>query len=252
MKNIEIVLGCLHSPFHNKKLWYGILNLIKDLPISGISLIGDILDLNSLSDYDRGKSLLKIDNEDLDLRKEYKRVTVFDELDEVMNLNRRHITKRFLYGNHEDRYLRAIRDPDKAKIIAEPPEEYFRLRERGWVVKTNWKDDYYLSGDHLELFHGQLLGVNPAKRQLDKLKKSCMFVHSHRAGTYHDGNMASYNIGCLVDVTSPVFGYAVRLITRNWVMGFALVTIDDDGFYHCQPITAYNDIFYFNGKSYGK
>lgn len=249
MKNIELVLGCLHSPFHNKKLWYSILNLIRDLPITGVSLIGDILDLNSLSNYERGKFPLIINGEPLDLRTEYKSTDIFTELNEV--IGGKHITKRFLYGNHEDRYLRAVQYPDKVKIIVEPPEEYFRLRENGWIIKTNWKNDYYLLGEHLEIFHGQLLGINPAKRQLDKLRKSCMFVHSHRAGTYHDGNMAAYNIGCLVDIGSPVFSWAGRLITRNWVMGFALVTIDDNGFYHCQPITAYNNIFYYNGKRYG-
>ena len=247
MKNMELVIGCLHSPFHNQKIWAGILKLIKDLPIKGISLIGDILDLNSLSRYDKGHFPLWINNEPLDLRTEYKATDIFDELDAVT----KGIKKRFLYGNHEDRYIRTALVPDNFKILAEPPEEYFRLRERGYEVKTDWKNDYYKLGDHLQLFHGELLGVNPAKRQLDKLKKSCMFVHSHRAGTHHDGLMASYNIGCLVDINSPVFNYAGRLTKRNWIMGFGLVTIDDNGDYYANPITCYNNTFYYNGKRYG-
>lgn len=246
MKNINLVIGCLHSPFHNKKVWAGILKLIKDLGnnLQGVYLIGDILDLNSLSFHEKGKYPL----EGLTIQKEYKMVKVFDELDSVL---KRGVDKKFVYGNHCDRYLRHKEIPDNDKIIIESPEEHFRLRERGYEVKTRWKDDYYLLGDHLEIFHGELLGVNPAKRQLDKLKKSCMFAHSHRAGVHFDGNMGAYNIGCLVDINSPVFNYAGRLTKRNWMTGFALVTIDDNGFYYAQLITAYNDRFFYNGKKFG-
>jgi len=249
MKNMNLVLGCVHSTFHNRKLWRGVLKLIRDLGnnLQGIYLIGDILDLNSLSFHERGKRPIKIDGEDLTLRKEYKMVKIFDELDEVL---KRSTKRRFLYGNHCSRYLRHVEISDNDKIIMDSPEEYFRLRERGYEVKTNWKEDYYKLGDHLEVFHGELLGVNPAKRQLDKLKKSCMFVHSHRAGSHFDGNMASYNIGWLGDPTAPVFNYAGRLVKRNWVNGFGLVTIDDEGDYFVHPITAYNDKFYYNGKKY--
>lgn len=241
---MNLVISCLHSPFENRKMWTGVLKLIRDLGkhLQGIYLIGDILDLNSLSFHEKGQYPIN----GLTIQKEYKMVKVFDELDDVLPKSTK---KKFLYGNHCNRYLRHQAIPDNDKIIIESPEEYFRLRERGYEVKTNWLDDYYRLGDHLEVFHGSLLGVNPAKRQLDKLKKSCMFGHSHRAGTYFDGNMAAYNIGCLVDVTAPVFNYAGRLIKRNWIMGFGLVTLDE-GYYHTQLITGYNNKFYYNGKKY--
>jgi len=246
MKNQNLVIGCLHAPFHNKKMWNGVLQFIKDTDLQSINLIGDILDLNSLSFHERGKYPL----DGLTIKKEYPMVKVFDELDDA--IGRRKIKRRFMYGNHEDRYSRHREIPDNDKILCESPEEYFRLRERGYEVKTDWRDDYFKLGDHLEIFHGTLLGVNPAKRQLDKLKKSCMFVHSHRAGVHFDGNMASYNIGCMVDIESPVFKYAPRLIKRNWIMGFGLVTLDEDGYYYAKIITGYRDKFYYNGKKYGK
>ena len=230
-------------------MWHGILKLIKGLgnDLNSIYAIGDILDLISLSFHDRGKKLLKYPLSELTIKKEYRMIKVFDELDDVL---KRGTKKHFLYGNHEDRWLRHASIPDNDKILAESPEEHFRLRERGWEVKTRWKDDYYKIGDHLEAFHGELLGVNPAKRQLDKLKKSCMFVHSHRAGVYFDGNMAAYNLGFLGDIDAPAFDYAGRLIKRNWIMGFGLVTLNEIGDYYAQLITGYNNQFFYNGKKY--
>jgi len=253
MKNIEFVAGCIHLPFENKAMWNGIFQLLKDLgsSLNGVNLLGDVMDMNSLSFHDKGQYPIKVNGEEVDLLWEYKQGNKFlDKLDDV--IGNRKIEKRYVWGNHENRYNRHLALPDSKRIIADKPENALRLRERGYAVKTNWAEDYFVLGDHLEIFHGFLLGVNPAKRQLDKLKKSCLFAHSHRSGVHFDGNMGSYNIGCLVDVTSPVFNYADRLTKRNWIMGFGLVTVPDDGFYHAQLITGYNDRFYYNGKKYGK
>lgn len=252
MKNIQFVAGCAHAPFHNKPMWNGVFQLLKDLgkSLNGVNLIGDIADLNSLSFHDRGQYPIRVGTEDIDLLWEYRQVNkFFDQIDSA--IGRRKIEKRFVYGNHEDRYLRHLRLPDSKRIIADRPENALRLRERGYDVKTNWTEDYFILGDHLEIFHGYLLGVNPAKRQLDKLKKSCMFAHSHRVGMHYDSNMASFNIGWGGDKNSPAFSYAGRLIKKDWINGFALVTIDDNGFYHPQVITVYNNRFYYNGKKYG-
>jgi len=246
MKNINLVFGCLHAPFHNKEIWNGVLKLIGDLGnnLQGIYAIGDILDMNSLSFHERGKYPL----DGLTINQEYKLVKVFDELDRAVG--KRKVFKGYLYGNHEDRWLRHKSIPDNDKILVDSPEDYFRLRERGWWIRNAWKDDYFKLGKYLEVFHGEMLGVNPAKRQLDKLKQSCMFAHSHRAGVHFDGNMGSYNIGCMVDITAPVFNYAGRLVKRNWMMGFGIVTLDDNGYYYAQLVTGYNNHFYYNGKKY--
>lgn len=238
----EIVFGCSHIPFHNKKLLNGVLKLIEDIKPTGVSLIGDIFDMNAFSFHDRGQIPL------MDIKTEYKMSEKY--IQDIFLATRKVKHKRFLYGNHEDRYLRHLKVPDSKRIIIEPVEERFRFAENGWQVKTDWKEDYYTLGEYLDIFHGELLGEHPAKRQLDKTKKSCMFVHSHRMQTYVDGKMASFNIGGLFDKDSIAFKYAGRLTRSRWANGFAVVYIDNNGYYYVHPISCYNDTFIFNGKKY--
>jgi len=232
-------------------MWNGVFKLIKDLDnLNGINIIGDALDLNSLSFYDRGQYPIKFGNEEITLKYEYREgKKFFDDLDSAVG--KRRVEKRFLYGNHSDRFLRHLNHPDSRKLMIDSPEEAMRLRERGYEVKTNWKEDYFKLGDYLDIFHGELLGVSPARTQLNKLKNSCMFAHSHRVDICYDGNMAAFNIGWGGDKYAPVFGYKGRVTKRSWINGFALVTIDDEGFYHPQVITCYNNRFFYNGKKYG-
>jgi hypothetical protein len=53
---IHIVIGCMHVPFHNKQLLNGLINFINDYKdsIVGFHLVGDFLDLKSLSKHDEG------------------------------------------------------------------------------------------------------------------------------------------------------------------------------------------------------
>jgi len=231
----------------------GILKLLTDIKpqLQGIYLIGDILDMNSLSFHDKGQSPIELPSgERIDLSYEYNEARkVFDNIDSVA----KRVKKYFVYGNHEDRYNRTLNLADNKKYGKElrSPEEALKLRERGYEVKTRWKEDYFLIGDHLQAFHGEVLGVNPAKRQLDKLRQSCIFAHSHRVGTHFQGSKASFNIGWGGDISAPAFNYVGRLTKMDWINGFALVTTDDNGFFHTQVITVYDNKFYYNGKKYG-
>jgi hypothetical protein len=242
--NTQIVMGCAHVPYHNRSLWHGVCQLIKDIKPNGINLIGDIMDMNAFSFHDRGQTPLITASLEYKLARPW-----FDELDSAVG--NRKVEKRYLYGNHEDRYLRHLSSPDSLRIICDPPEEAMNLEGRGYEVRTDWKEDYFILGDHLEIFHGELLGINPAKRQLDKLKRSCMFAHSHRVGTHYDGDMAAFNIGGLFNKEAPAFKYLGRIAKRSWMNAFAIVTVDNNGYYYPHIITAYRDKFYYNGKQYG-
>lgn len=249
MTETHLVFGCPHFPFHNQKMFYGMLSLIKDLKkLNGVHLIGDIVDMNSLAFQQRGQIPIK----DVTLGWEYKETSKWlDKLDDA--IGQRKVQKNYLWGNHESRFTRELKKIDSSKLGSAllSPTEGLRMRERGYDVYEDYFNDYVILGDHLQLFHGYYVCVNPCKKHLSTFKKSNMFVHTHIVDSYYEGDACSLNIGWGGDMRSEAFRYANRGAKSRWINAFALVIIDDNGFFHPQIITVYNNRFYYGGKKYG-
>jgi len=245
-QGLHVVVGCLHLPAHNKELWSSFLNLMKDLKpeLKGIHLIGDILDCYSLSSHNLGN----ISSTTLD--QEYRDANIaLDELDAVLSKD---IEKNYIWGNHEERYSRLLAKVDIAKFgkALLSPTDACRFIERGYDVQEDYKNGYVTLGDHLDLIHGEYVTTNSPKKHLDVYKKSVMFAHTHLIGQHYDCDMAAFNIGWMGDIEHPFFSYASRVSKTKWHNGFALVNIDEDGFFHVTQIHWYNNRFYYNGKEY--
>ena len=249
MRNLHIVTGDWHIPFHNKKLVNGMLELISDLgnKLDSFNIIGDFMDLNSLSFHDRGKIPIK----GIDLGTEYKQGNkILDRLDSVIDSKTK---KRYLWGNHESRATRHLATADGAKLGIDllSPTRQLSLLERGYEVKENWQEDHFRLGKHLELVHGQFTNIHVAKKHLDTYKTSIIMGHSHRVQVFAEGGMIAYNIGHFADESTPAFNYATRAMKMLHLNGFAIVAIDKDGYFYTNLITAFNNKFYYNGKKYG-
>lgn len=246
---MHIIQGCVHVPFHNKKMQEGVMNLIKDLgsKVKGFHLIGDILDMNSLSAHDNNK--LPIPG--ITLGYEYKEGNKFlDAYDQIIPKD---AVKTYLYGNHEDRWNRHVSDVNNAKYAdAVPsPREALKLEERGYIVKDNWKEDYFVLGKDLQMIHGEFCTKYPARTHVDRMKASVIFAHTHRIDINYDGEKAGFNIGWGGDTNAQAFNYVSRLTKMNWINGFAIVHIDNRGNYFTQVIPVFHNEFYYNGSRYG-
>ncbi len=246
---IHMVSGCWHFPFHNKQMYKGVLELLKDLgtKVKGFHLLGDTLDLNSLSKHTPGQ--LPIPGVTLGM--EYKGGNeALDGFDKVLPKG---IQKTYLFGNHEDRYFRHIKDVDNSKYADAliSPTQALKLSERGYTIFENWKEDFFMIGDHLQGIHGEYCSKNPARTHMEKMKSSVIFAHTHRIDICYDGEKAGFNIGWGGDKDSAAFSYVSRITKLNWLNGFALVHIDKEGYFHTQVIPVYNDKFWYNGKEYG-
>lgn len=244
-----LILPDVHRPFHNLKLEDKILKLIKDLAGSlyGVVISGDYLDLYTLGSYN-AESLGLLTG--IDLEMEY--ADGLKGIKKIEKAAHQNIKKKFLFGNHEDRYFRELNKKDNAKYggALKNPIEALELSERKWEVKTNWKDDYFTLGEHLDVMHGMYTNIHAAKKHLDMTGHSCLFGHTHRVQSYNLGNKASYNIGSLCDLSNKAFNYMPRLQKQTWANGFAMVYIDDNGHFFVEQVNVWNDKFYTNGKMY--
>lgn len=244
-----IILPDVHRPFHNEILWDKILTLIKDLGTSlyGIVLPGDYLDLYTLGSYNaESLGLLQGISLDYEYKDGYKGVRQLEKA------SHKGVKKYFLFGNHEDRYFREVNKKDNAKYgdALLNPIEALELIKYGWRVKTNWKDDFFTLGEHLDIMHGMYINVHSAKKHLDMTGHSCVFGHTHRVQSFNSGNKAAYNIGTLCDMSNKAFHYMPRLSRSQWANGFAFVHIDDQGHFFVQQINVWNNSFVVDGKLY--
>jgi hypothetical protein len=246
---IWLIMGCVHVPFENKILFDKILNLIKDLDTSlyGIVLNGDFLDLASLSSHDVGNKPIV---EGLDISHEYEagRARIAQLVDAAAKGTKFHYT----WGNHEDRYKRWRKAMANSKFsgAVNSPTEALYLDEYGFEVMENWKHDYKLLGDDLQVMHGDFCNVHTAKKHTDKFEASVIFNHTHRVQSWTNAKRGGYNIGWLGDLGHPAFGYMGRGPKLDWQNAFAIATITDDGRHHVNTIECYNNQFVYGNKLY--
>lgn len=247
-EGMHILLGCNHVPFHHEQLHKSILALLKDYKksIKGFHLLGDFLDLNPLSSHDRGRFTavpgLTLDDE-YEIGNE-----MLDEFDKVLPKD---CWKTYLYGNHEDRYNRWMKNMDNAKTPLVSPEIGLGLWGRGYNVKTNWSQDYITIGKDFDIFHGIYFNIHNAKKHLDTFGRSCAYVHTHRVQNYREGDIAAYNIGACANFSSKTFNYATRAMKNSWSNGFAINMVDANGNSHITQVVPDSDgHFFFGGKKY--
>lgn len=242
---VYFVSGCAHSPWQNKKMYDATFNFIsKEVKLEGVILAGDIEDLNSLSSHDKGKVPL----EGVTLAWEYAGINKF--LNEIDSLGAK--TTDYIFGNHTDRYFRAIKDTETAKLgdALISPIEGLNLVKRGYNILTDWKNDFIRLGKFLDINHGEFCNIHTAKKTMDTYRRSTLYFHTHRFQIHVEGQVGGYNMGAGADFNAPIFGYATRAMKNSWINSSALVTIDRDGFYHVQPLLFINNKLIINGKSY--
>lgn len=246
------ITGCAHAPWHNRAMYDSIFNYIsKEVKLSGVILAGDIVDLSSLSFHDRGNIALP----GVTLEWEYKEANKF--LDGIDSMYANSSVKdgegiHYIYGNHEDRYSRLMNMSDTSKYgdALKSPSEGLKMSSRGYNVLPNWKSDHIKIGKYLEVNHGEFLNVHSAKKTIDTYRKSVMYFHTHRFQVYMEGLVAGWNMGSGADFNAPIFGYATRAMKNSWVNSSALVHLDEDGYYHVQPMVFINNKLIINGIEY--
>ncbi len=243
---LHVVIGCVHLPAVNTKMFEAFIKFLEDIKpqIKGIHLIGDVLDCKSLSTHDKGQV------SDTTLEEEYRKSNIYlDKIDAVLPEG---IEKNYIWGNHEERYTRILKQVDHAKFgkALLSPTAGCKFIERGYTVQEDYKNAKIQLGKYLDLIHGEYVTSNATKKHLDVYKKSIMFAHTHKMGAYFDTDKAAFNIGWMGNAEDKAFSYCSRVAKEGWQNGFGVVNVDAEGFYHVQLIHYYKDRFFFGGKEY--
>lgn len=246
-----LIIGCVHRPFHDKKIWAALLSFIYDNRdgIHGIVINGDYLDMKSLSSHDE-KKLLPFG---IDLGVEYQDgYEGIQELKQAFGVRWNIISKDYTYGNHEARYFKHIGQFDHSKYgtALMSPHEAMKLEEEGFNLQLDWENGRVFIGDDLEAFHGFYLGPNAVKKHLEKSDRNILMNHTHAVAEFKLNGRRGYNIGWMGDENSPGFTYANRFMVSGWEKCFAIATVLETGKTIVNRTICENGGFIFGNKRY--
>ncbi len=242
-----VIISDMHAPFQDKALVGKVARLMLDVRPEGFIINGDGVDLYSLARFNADSlDLLR----DLTLEKEYRLANaMMDDLDSALPKG---CKKHYLYGNHEDRYRREKERGDRGKYGAalRSPEDALRLAERGYEIGPDYKEDFVLLGDHLEVTHGIYTTVQAAKRHLDEFQGSVVIGHTHRLQMFVNGKRGAWNVGFLGDMKSAGFRYVSRTQRDKWTQSLGVASVNGNGDFWMEPIQVHDGRFIYNGKVY--
>jgi len=240
-----LLLGCLHVPHQNKKIFKGILDLMDTYKFDGVLIGGDYLDMGALSSYEKGK----VNKIGITLEDEYFAGNLV--LDEIEKRLPKNAEKIFMYGNHENRYYRWLADVDNAKYgsLIDPSKALGLLR-RNWTVYNNYKKDQRKLGS-LHIAHGDFWNIHVAKKTLDTWKRNMLFWHTHRVQIHREGDFCAYNCGFLGDIESEAFDYAPLSMKMKWGNAFAICNLQGKRHY-VDLINCVDNGFTYAGVKYGQ
>ena len=239
----HLCISDLHIPYVNQELMLKIVKMLQNNKFVGLHILGDYLDLSSLSKYD----IFKL-NKGVSLADEY--IIGNFWLDVLCEYLEPSSIKTFTQGNHEFRMHKYMQSVEASKLgnALISPTVGLQLKNRGFVVVEDYPDGYIQLGD-IQLIHGIYLNSNHPKTHIQKLKSSCMYGHSHQQLTYSENGLTAYNIGFLADRNAAIFSYSNRFEKANWKEGFAVINYHD-GDTFVEQIECKNNRFYYNGVLY--
>ena len=245
-KNLEkmiksaIILPDIHLTDKIPKDYKTVKNFIKEFKPDEVILLGDFMDVSSLSawDYDKKRPM--------EGRRYVKEITrANEELDYIQKYTKK-IT--YLEGNHEDRVNRYLdKNPEMEGMIE--IQEQLGLEER----KIDWikMNDLYKKGD-MYFTHGLYTNLYNARKHLQTFGCNVCYGHQHGTQTsmqnmkMQEPHMA-YALGTLGD-KAPDY---MRNRPANWINQFAVFYWDDkSGLFNLYPINVIKNKFFWNGKLY--
>lgn len=234
-----VILPDVHITQYVPKSYELVKKFIKDFKPDETIILGDFVDVSSLSHWDLNKRKTMEG-------KRYKKET--DLVNQELDYLQKHSKKvTYLFGNHElfcDRYIET--SPELDGIINLPI--ILKLKERN--IKWYKYNDIYTLGK-CNFVHGLFTNQNHTKKTLDAIDDNIVYGHVHQAQSYfrsakNKHPIMAYSLGCLCN-KAPEY---MEGKWANWITGFAVMYYDEKGFFNLYPINIIKNRFIFNGKLY--
>lgn len=222
-----LTLNDVHIPYHDRRTLDAAVKESRGAKIAGIMLNGDIMDHAGISDHLRSPSVTRLEDE-ID-----KTVQFFTWVRSMFP------AARIVYkeGNHEFRLPRYIINyaPELFGVKQLQLPRLLELDKFG----VEWVDaKRVVKLGKLPLLHGHEYkgggGVAPARWLLMRTRTSAMCGHFHRNDSHQwrdlDGKVhMAWTIGCACFLSPDFFPL------NDWVNGYAMTEVFNDGRYHVRP-----------------
>lgn len=245
MKKV-ILLSDIQAPFEDKKTLKAVFNYMADEKWDEVIIIGDFMDIYSLSGHSEGKPGVL---ENHRLAKEYKRGN--EILDEIQKSARKaKIT--YLEGNHEHRICRYLEKFPQLKGQIEV-EINLRFKERKIkYIKCYCRGDVYQIGNAF-FHHGLYTNEHHAKKMVSRYGVNIFYGHTHDMMCYslvqrgRNRTLVGQSLGCLCRYDQSY----IKGNPQNWQQGFGVFYFRPNGFFSYYTPRIFNNQFIApNGKVY--
>lgn len=236
-----VILPDVHINTTVPKPYQVVKNFIKLYKPDEIVLLGDYMDVQSLSAWDMDKRKL------MEGRRYKKEVEVTNKELDFLQKHSKNIT--YIEGNHENRVERYIEKNPEMEGLLEI-KDCLNLDERG--IKYVEMNKLYKVG-HCYLTHGLYTNKYHASKHLTSLGCNIIYGHTHRPDISSmimkmQKPIMAWGLGCLCD-KEPDY---LRGRPSNWVDQFAIMEFETKtGEFTVLPINIVNNKFIYNKKKYG-
>lgn len=191
--------------------------------LTHLIILGDFGNFESLSHWAAQRAEHVFIEEDLQIVQ-----MGLDEIDEICD--KYNIKKVFVEGNHEFwGSLLEAKYPQFRNMI--------NLKSRMFKARKNWTwvpNNHFFKLGKIHLTHGNYPGGRDAQAMLKEIGQSVLYGHTHGHEIAYKNNLAGIHMamssGCWAMIDPPP-AYSKAKIPGNWVHGFTVVQIRNNGLF---------------------
>jgi predicted phosphodiesterase len=223
-----IIIPDCHVPFEDSRAFNLVANIAKECKVDGLAILGDFLDLFSVSFHDKDPRRVSQLSDELNAAN--KRLTQLDKIGAKKKL--------FVEGNHEYRLTRYLINKAPALLETVSVPQMLSLKERGWKF-TPYRKAARLGKLHLTHdvgYAGKFAHIKSGAA----FEHSVVIGHSHQLAVHYFGNVLGEShvaamLGWLGDASATDYMHEVKA-KRDWHLGFGTAQIEPDGTAHLQAV----------------